>query len=69
MMVIPAADIESLQPMLTKIFSMSLMGFITLYILRGIGLITFLPGGIISLALMTAVISGLTWGILKTRRY
>lgn len=68
MIVIPA-DIESLQPMLTKIFSMSLMGFIVLYFLRGIGLITFLPGGIISILLMTAVISGLTWGILKTRRY
>ncbi|MDJ0571773.1 MAG: hypothetical protein QNJ53_22395 [Pleurocapsa sp. MO_192.B19] len=41
----------------------------TLYILRGIGLITFLPGGMITILLMTAVISGLSWGILKTRRY
>ncbi|MEM7590667.1 MAG: hypothetical protein AAF383_03955 [Cyanobacteria bacterium P01_A01_bin.83] len=45
------------------------MGFIALYLLRGIGLITFLPGGVISALLMTAMISGITWGILKTRRY
>ncbi len=55
--------------MLPNIFFSSLMGFIALYYLRGIGFITFLPGGIISILLMTAVISGLTWGILKTRRY
>ncbi len=55
--------------MLLNIFFMSLMGFITLYILRGIGMITFISGGIIIVLLMTAVISGLTWGILQTRRY
>ena len=55
--------------MLLNIFSMSLMGFITLYVLRGIGMITFISGGIIIVLLMSAVISGLTWGILKTRRY
>ncbi len=55
--------------MLLNIFFISLMGFMTLYILRGIGLITFLPGGMITILLMTAVISGLSWGILKTRRY
>lgn len=55
--------------MLPKIFFNSLMGFIALYLLRGIGLITFLPGGVILALLMTAVISGIAWGILKTRRY
>ncbi len=55
--------------MLLNIFFISLMGFIALYILRGIGFITFLPGGVIIIFLLTAVISGLTWGILKTRRY
>lgn len=45
------------------------MAFAALYILRGIGFITFLPGGIIILLFMTATISGLGWGILKTRRY
>lgn len=55
--------------MLPNIFFISLMGFITLYILRGIGMITFISGGIIAILLMTAVVSGLSWGILKTRRY
>ena len=55
--------------MLPKIFLLSSLGFATLYILRGIGLITFIAGGVITLLLMTMVISGLTWGILKTRRY
>jgi hypothetical protein len=55
--------------MLIQLFFISLIGFITLYILRGIGFITFLPGGVISTLLMTTIISGLTWGIIKTRRY
>jgi hypothetical protein len=54
---------------LAKIFFISLVGFITLYLLRGLGMITFLPGGIIAAFLMTAVVSGLSWGIIKTRRY
>ena len=55
--------------MIPNIFFISLMGFLSLYILRGIGLITFIAGGVITALLLTAVISGLTWGILKTRRY
>lgn len=55
--------------MVFNIFFISLMGFIALYILRGIGMITFIPGGMITALLMTAVISGLGWGIVKTRRY
>ena len=55
--------------MLLNIFFISLMGFIALYILRGIGFITFLPGGVITILLLIAIISGLIWGIAKTRRY
>ena len=55
--------------MIPNIFFISLMGFLSLYILRGIGFITFISGGAIVILLLTAVISGLTWGILKTRRY
>ena len=55
--------------MLSKIFYSSLVGFAFLYLLRGIGMITFISGGVIMMLLMCAVISGLTWGILKTRRY
>jgi hypothetical protein len=55
--------------MLLNIFIISLLGFVTLYVLRGIGMITFISGGVITILLMATVISGLTWGILKTRRY
>ena len=55
--------------MLLNLFFISSMGFIALYLLRGIGLITFIPGGMIMALLMSAVISGLAWGIMKTRRY
>ncbi|MGL5075122.1 MAG: hypothetical protein ACRDBG_04690 [Waterburya sp.] len=55
--------------MLIQLFFISLIGFIALYILRGIGFITFLPGGVIGILLMTTIMSGLTWGIIKTRRY
>ena len=66
-MIVVRPNIE--KAMLSNIFYISLMGFIFLYLLRGIGMITFLSGGVIMLLLMTAVISGLTWGIWKTRRY
>jgi hypothetical protein len=55
--------------MLLNILIISLIGFVTLYVFRGIGMITFISGGVITGLLMIAVISGLTWGILKTRRY
>lgn len=55
--------------MLLNIFFISLMGFLALYILRGIGMITFIPGGMITMLLLLAIASGLSWSILKTRRY
>jgi hypothetical protein len=55
--------------MLIQLFFISLIGFVTLYILRGMGMITFLPGGVIGVLLITTIISGLSWGIIKTRRY
>ena len=68
-MIVVRYNIKNVWLMLSKIFYLSLMGFIFLYLLRGIGMITFLPGGVIMILLIAAVISGLTWGILKTSRY
>ena len=68
-MIVVQFGIENSKTMLRKIFFISLIAFLGLYILRGIGFITFLPGGIITALLMTTVISGLIWGILKTSRY
>ncbi|MEO0012553.1 MAG: hypothetical protein RLZZ535_942 [Cyanobacteriota bacterium] len=62
-------NLKIIVSMLLNIFIISLLGFVTLYVLRGIGMITFISGGVITILLMTMIISGLTWGILKTRRY
>ena len=55
--------------MLLKIFTFSLIGFLLIYILRGFGLFAFLPGGIILCLLLVALVSGLAWGIKKTRKF
>ena len=68
-MIVVRANFRNIRVMLNKIFYLSLMSFLFLYLLRGIGMITFLSGGVIMILLLTVVISGLSWGILKTRRY
>ena len=50
-------------------FITSLVIFIILYILRGLGIFSFLPGGIILILLLITISSGLAWGIKKTLRY
>lgn len=52
-----------------KVFLISLIAFILIYLLRGFGIVTFLPGGIILVLLLIALSSGLIWGIKKTRRF
>ena len=54
---------------LRKTFLISLVSFIIVYILRGLGFLSFLPGGIIILLLLITLGSGLAWGIRKTIRY
>lgn len=41
------------------LFVFSLLGAVLLWILRGIGLLTFIPGGIIILLLWTAIAAGI----------
>ena len=55
--------------MLLKLFTYSLLSFIVIYLLRGIGILGFLPGGFLLLCLLVALISGLSWGIYKTKRF
>ncbi len=54
---------------LRRTFITSLVIFIILYILRGLGIFSFLPGGIILILLLITISSGLAWGIKKTLRY
>lgn len=55
--------------MLLKLFTFSLIGFLVAYILRGLGILGFLPGGFIVFLLLVALTSGLGWGIQKTKRF
>ncbi len=52
-----------------KVFLISLIAFVLIYLLRGFRIITFLPGGILLVLLLIALCSGLIWGIKKTRRF
>ena len=55
--------------MLLKVFTFSLISFLVVYILRGLGILGFLPGGFILVCLLITLVSGLGWGIQKTRRF
>jgi len=39
------------------------------YILRGMGILSFLPGGLILLLILSSVVTGIIYGIDKTRRF
>ncbi|MDJ0743081.1 MAG: hypothetical protein QNJ32_06930 [Xenococcaceae cyanobacterium MO_167.B27] len=54
---------------LKRTFITSLVIFIILYILRGLGIFSFLSGGIILILLLITISSGLAWAIKKTLRY
>ena len=54
---------------LRKTFITSLAIFVIFYILRGFGVLSFLPGGIVLLLLLITLSSGLAWGIKRTLRY
>lgn len=55
--------------LLYKTFAYSAIAFIFVYLLRGIGILSFIPGGIILLLLLITIVSGLMWGIMATLRY
>ncbi|AOY78724.1 hypothetical protein BJP36_01275 [Moorena producens JHB] len=42
---------------------------VMVYLLRGFGIITFLPGGILWLLILLSIGTGLVYGVQKTRRY
>jgi hypothetical protein len=52
--------------MLFKFFIFFVASFLLVYLLRGVGILTFLPGGIILVLMTLAIFTGLVWGIRKT---
>ena len=55
--------------LLSKTFIYSALIFIFVYLLRGFGILSFIPGGIILLLLLITIATGLMWGIVSTLRY
>lgn len=54
---------------LSYIFGIFLSLTIVIYVLRGVGILTFLPGGILWLLIFLSIGTGIAYGIQKTRRY
>ncbi|MEM1368183.1 MAG: hypothetical protein AAGG02_09205 [Cyanobacteria bacterium P01_H01_bin.15] len=54
---------------LGRLFGIVLLVAIALYILRGTGLLSFLPGALVLVPMIVAIFMGLLWGIKQTNRY
>ncbi|MCA2555182.1 MAG: hypothetical protein IM466_16060 [Microcystis sp. M04BS1] len=54
---------------LKSLFFGFLLVTVLVYILRGMGILSFLPGGLILLLILSSVITGILYGIDKTRRF
>jgi hypothetical protein len=54
---------------INSVFLVSLGLTVLLYLLRGFGLITFLPGGILLILISITFVSGIFSGIRWTQRY
>ncbi len=51
------------------IFAISLAVTVFVYVLRGLGILTFIPGGVLWLLILLTIGTGIVYGIQKTRRY
>jgi hypothetical protein len=54
---------------LAYLFSMVLALTIAVYILRGFGVLSFIPGGIIAILILLSIISGILYLTEKMRRF
>lgn len=54
---------------MAKNFCLAIAAFLFVYLLRGFGIISFVPGGLILLLLLITIVTGLMWGIVATMRY
>jgi hypothetical protein len=54
---------------LKSLFFSFLLVTVLVYILRGMGILSFLPGGLILLLILSSVVTGILYGIDKTRRF
>ncbi|MFM8309455.1 MAG: hypothetical protein ACKN87_21120 [Microcystis aeruginosa] len=54
---------------LKSLFLGFLLVTVLVYILRGMGILSFLPGGLILLLILSSLVTGILYGIDKTRRF
>ena len=54
---------------LKSLFFGFLLVTVLVYILRGMGILSFLPGGLILLLILSSVVTGIIYGIDKPRRF
>lgn len=54
---------------LKSLFLGFLLVTVLVYVLRGMGILSFLPGGLILLLILSSVVTGILYGIDKTRRF
>ncbi|MFM7279481.1 MAG: hypothetical protein ACKO1I_17960 [Microcystis aeruginosa] len=54
---------------LKSLFFGFLLVTVLVYVLRGMGILSFLPGGLILLLILSSVVTGILYGIDKTRRF
>jgi hypothetical protein len=50
------------------LFSLSLLLTLTVYVLRGFQVLTFIPGGIIFILLAISIVTGLLYGLERMKR-
>ncbi|MBD1906252.1 hypothetical protein NDI37_06230 [Funiculus sociatus GB2-A5] len=55
--------------LISAIFAGVLGLTVAVYVLRGFGILTFLPGGVIWMLILLSIATGILFGIEKTRRY
>ncbi|OKH23465.1 hypothetical protein NIES593_09545 [Hydrococcus rivularis NIES-593] len=51
------------------LFAISLLVTLVVYLMRGLGILTFIPGGIILFLFALSILTGIIYGIAKTWRY
>ena len=54
---------------LKSLFFGFLLVTVLVYVLRGMGILSFLPGGLILLLILSSVVTGILYGIDKPRRF
>ena len=65
--VTPSPPSETL--IVTYVFAVTVVVTVVVYLLRGFGLLTFLPGAVLWVLILLSIATGLVYGVQKTRRY